>query len=52
MNHKAPMLNADSTKWLQMFRDITNSTNQRTMITSHTAANPAGHKAPILNYQH
>ncbi len=50
MSNKAPLLNIDPTRWLQAFRNITNSTNERTVITDLLPESGVGNSAPIMEY--
>ena len=50
MNEGSPIIQIDPEKWLQVFRDITNSTNERTVITSNSPQNAFGHNAVVVDY--
>lgn len=50
MNEGAPIIRYDYVQALQVFRDITNSTNERTLIVDNIPPNPVGNNAPIINY--
>ena len=50
MNHKSPLLLVDYVGWLQAFRNITNATNERTVITDNMPLSAVGHSAQIVNY--
>jgi len=52
MNEGAPLVSLDYVKVLQAFRDITNSTNERTLISGNLPLGPVGNNAPVLSYQH
>ncbi len=51
MNEGAPIIRLDYAKALQVFRDITNSTNDRTMIADTVPSGPVGHNASIISSQ-
>ena len=50
MNHKAPLLIVDSVRWLQVFRNITNATNEHTVIASNIPESAVGHSAALADY--
>ena len=50
MNNKAPLLLVDYVKWFQAFRNITNATNERTVITDNMPRSAVGHSAQVVNY--
>ena len=41
-----------SAKWLQAFRDITNATNERTLVTSNVPRSGIGNNAPAIDYEY
>ncbi len=41
----------DTDGWLQVFRDITNSTNERTFLTSNISRTGVGNSAPVIDYE-
>jgi len=43
-------MHTDFADWLQTFRDITNVTNERTVVTSTVSQSGLGHNAPAMNY--
>ena len=50
MNHKAPLIHIDYTEWLQAIRSITNSTNERTLVSHNIPEVALGHSATLLSY--
>ncbi len=54
MNEGAPIIRfrVDPVKALQAFRDITNTTNERTVIVDNIPQGPVGNNAPIVSYRH
>ena len=50
MNEGAPISRFDHARVLQAFRDITNSTNERTFIAENLPTGPVGNNAPVLSY--
>ena len=52
MNHKAPLLDIDPVRWLQAFRNITNATNERTLVTGTILLSGVGHGAPVIDYEY
>lgn len=51
MSNKAPILNIDYSSWLQAFRGITNSTNERTVLAGNLPKSGIGNSAPVINYE-
>ena len=51
MSDSANILNIDRLSWLQAFRDITNATNKRSLITSKIPRSAVGNNAPVINYE-
>ncbi len=51
MNHKAPIIRTDYSKWLQVYRGITRATDEHTFITSNIPPTAVGHSAPTVDYQ-
>ena len=51
MSNKAPLLDIDYAKWLQAFRGITNSTNERTLLTGNVPWSGVGNSAPVVDYE-
>lgn len=51
MNEGAPIIHLDHARVLQAFRDITNATNERTLIADTLPPGPVGHNAPIISYR-
>ena len=52
MSHHVPILHIDPVRWLQVFRDITNATNERTLVADNISRVGAGHTVPIADYEH
>ena len=52
MNEGGPVMRIDPGEWLQVFRDITNSTNQRTLVVDNIGKVGTGHTVPIIDYEH
>ena len=52
MNDGIPVIRFDYAKVLQVFRDITNSTNERTLIVDGVPPGPVGNNAPVIAYRH
>lgn len=50
MNEGAPIIHLEPAKVLQAFRDITNATNERTLIAGNLPLGPVGNNAPIISY--
>lgn len=50
MSNHAPLVLVDPARWIQVFRDITNVTNERTTITSNIPRNGVGNSAPVVDY--
>ena len=50
MSNKAPLINIDHSKWLQVFRSITNATNERALLTGQTPWSGVGNSAPVIDY--
>ena len=51
MSNKAPLLSLDYKTWLQAFRGITNSTNERTFLADNLPRSGVGNSAPVIDYQ-
>jgi len=51
VSNQAPILDIDYAEWIQVFRDITNPTNERTFITGEIPRSGAGNNSPIMNYE-
>lgn len=49
---KAQVIHIDFDKWLQAFRGITTSTNERTMIAGNLPASAVGNNAPVVEYEY
>ncbi len=52
MSHHVPSMNIDSKNWLQAFRGIGGTGNNRTLISSNLPQSGIGNSAPIINYDH
>lgn len=52
MNEGESAICFDFVKVLQAFRDITNSTNERTLIVDNIPPGPVGNNAPVIAYRH
>ncbi len=52
MNEGAPLIHIDHTSWLQVFRDITNATNERTLVADNILESGVGHTATLVDYGH
>ena len=50
MNNKAPSLNINPGHWLQVLRGITNSTNERTLLTTNIPLAGVGNSAPVIDH--
>ena len=51
VNNKAPILHVDYESWLQAFRGITNSTNERTLLASSLPYGGVGNSAPVISLE-
>ena len=51
MSDQAPVVEINYTEWIQVFRDITNSTNERTLLTGEIPRSGVGNNSPVLNYE-
>ena len=51
MNEGAALIHVDYAKALQIFRDITNATNERTLVVDNIPQGPVGNNAPVIDYQ-
>ena len=43
---------SENTNWIQAIRDITNATNERTLVTSNLPRSGIGNTATVLDYEH
>ena len=50
MSNKAPLLDIDYKRWLQAFRGITRSTDERTFLTNNLPKSGVGNSAPVIDY--
>lgn len=51
MTKQALLVQTGIAKWLQVFRDITNSTNERTLITAQIRESAVGHTGSLIDYE-
>ncbi len=51
MNEGGPLIHINYAEWLQAFRDITNATNERTLVFGNIPAGGTGHTAPLIHYE-
>ena len=51
MSHHVPIMHVDPVKWLQVFRDITNATNERTLVSDNIPRVAAGHTVPLIEFE-
>ena len=47
-----PLARSDPATWIQAFRDITNATNERTLVTGNLPRSGIGNNAPAIDYEH
>ena len=52
MSNKKSTTDIDSQRWLQAFRSITNSTNERTLVSNNIPKSGVGNSAPVVAYDH
>ncbi len=52
MSHHVPILHLNPAEWLQVFRDITNANNERTLLADNVPGNGVGNNAPIIDYEY
>lgn len=50
MTECGSVVRSDSVQWLQTFRDITNATNERTLVTGSVPLSGVGNSAPVIDY--
>ncbi len=50
MSHHAPLLHIDCTKWFQAIRDVTNATNERTVVGGIISESALGHNGTAMDY--
>lgn len=48
--NKTSPLTINPVGWLQVFRDVTNATNERTFLTSNVSWTGIGNSAPVIDY--
>ena len=51
MSNKAPIVEAGCDRWIQVFRGITNATNERTTVSDNIPQAGTGNSAPIITYE-
>ena len=51
MSNKAPVMDIDPEKWIQVFRGITNATNERTFVATSIPQSGVGNSAPVIDYE-
>ena len=52
MSNKGPIINLERGEWLQVFRGIARSTDERTLLTDNIPQSGVGNSAPVLTYEH
>lgn len=52
MNEGAQIIHMQPVRWLHILRDVTNSMNERTMVSDATPTAGIGHTASLLEYEH
>ena len=52
MNEVAPLIHMDHGRWLQVLRDITNATNERTVVSDNLPESAAGNTAAVVQYEY
>lgn len=52
MSHHVPIFYIDTTQWLHVFRNITNATNERTLIADIIPKDASPEPAPVMNYDY
>ena len=51
MSNKAPLLDIDAKSWLQAFRGITRSTDERTLLVGNLPKSGVGNSSPVVDYR-
>lgn len=51
MNEGGPLIRLNGDKWLHVFRDITNSTNERTLVAAQIRESAVGHTGSLIDYE-
>lgn len=51
MNNKSPLLIINSVRWLQVFRNITNATNEHTVVLGNIPESAVGNSATLTDYE-
>ena len=52
MTNKDPLINFNQGEWLQVFRGISNSINERTLLTDNVPGTGLGNSSPVISYEH
>ena len=52
MSDGGPFVRTDDANWLHAFRDITNATNERTVVTGSVPRSGVGNSAPVIDYDY
>ena len=50
VSNKAPLINFEPSKWLQVFRSIARATDERTVLADHLPQSGVGNSAPVITY--
>ena len=50
VSDRVPVAGTDFMKWLHAFRDITNATNERTLVAGSVPRSGVGNSAPVIDY--
>ena len=50
MSNKAPLLHVDPQRWVQVLRNITRATDERTLVSSAIVSVGVGHSASVVDY--
>ena len=51
MSNKAPLVNFEPSEWLQVFRSIARSTDERTVLADNLPQSGVGNSAPVITYE-
>ena len=52
MSNKAPLVTVDDSAWLQAFRGITRSTDERTLVSGNLPWSGVGNSAPVVEFRY
>ena len=52
MSNSGPLLQIKYSRWLQVFRGISNATNERTVVSDSISSGGVGNSAPVMTYEH